>query len=365
MYAPPGYLLRVIDGVLVAHPFNPDSGVVSNESVPLAQPVGTDIGLTQSAFSVSPTALAHRAGGAARRQLVWLDRAGHVTGTVGPPDDGAPSSPELAPDGRRIAVNRHVQGHDDTYINDLVDGGQTRFTFDPALHGAAVWSPKSDRIVYSNNRNGTFDLFEKVASGASDEQPLVVTPQDKQTCDWSPDGRFLLYTSHDSKTGWDLWAKPMIGDGKPFPVVNTGADEREGQFFPPDGRWVSYVSNETGINEVFIQAFPGPGGKKQVSTNGGVDPRWGRDGRELFYVAPDGKLMAVSIHVDADGRALDLGPPTALFPLAMGASITLGRVTRPQYAVAPDGRFLMSVTADDNAPSPISIVLNWANLLKK
>jgi Tol biopolymer transport system component len=364
VYAPPGYLLRVVDDVLVAHRFNPDSGVVSPESVPLAQPVGTDDGTYHSAFSVSPMALAHRAGGAARRQLVWLDRAGHVTGTVGPPDDAALANPELAPGGGRVAVTRLVQGNADIYINDLAEGGQTRFTFDRAVDSQAVWSPDASRIVFSSNRNGKYDLFGKVASGASDEQPLLVSSQDKLPCDWSPDGRFLLYFSLDDPTmGADLWAL-SLGDRKSFPVVRTNADEREGQF-SPDGRWVSYVSNESGSDEVFVQSFPGPGGKQQASKTGGVDPRWRRDGRELFFVAPDGKLMAVAIHINADG-ALNLGPPTALFQtrLPTGSNIAVGLGSKPQYAVAPDGRFLMSVTADDTA-SPISIVLNWATLLKK
>jgi Tol biopolymer transport system component len=367
VYTPPGYLLRVIDGVLVAHRFNPETGEVNNESVPLAQPVGTDDGTWHSAFSVSPTALAHRVGGPVRRQLVWLDRAGHVTGTVGPSDDAVLSNPELAPGGRRIAVSRSVQGNTDIYVNEIAEGRQNRFTFDPASDYGGVWSPDASRIVFRNNSlNGKFDLFEKVASGASDEKSLLVTPQDKEPCDWSPDGRFLLYASIDPTTGADLWALPMMGDPKPFPVVRTNADEREGQFSPPDGRWVAYVSNETGIDEVYIQPFPGPGAKRQASTNGGVDPRWGRDGRELFYVAPDGKLMAVPIHVEPD-RALNLGPPVALFStrLATGANVTAGSFTRPQYAVAPDGRFLMNVTADDNVVSPISIVLNWATALKK
>jgi len=130
---------------------------------------------------------------------------------------------------------------------------------------------------------------------------------------------------------------------------------------------VVYVSNEGGIDQVYIRPFPGPGAKRQASTNGGVDPRWGRDGRELFFVAPDGKLMAVAIHADADGRTLNPGPPVALFAtrLPTGANISLGFLSRPQYAVASDGRFLMNVTVDDNAPSPISIILNWAKLLKK
>jgi Tol biopolymer transport system component len=366
VYAPPGFLLRVIDGLLVAHRFNPDSGVVSPESEPLAQPVGTNDGTAHSAFSVTATALAYRVGGVVRRQLVWFDRLGHVTGTVGPPDDAILANPDLAPGGRRIAVTRNVQGNLDIYINEVA-GGQSRFTFDPANDSAAVWSPDASQIVFRSNRDGRYDLFEKVASGASDERPLLVTQQSKSPSDWSRDGRFLLYASEDPTMGSDLWALPMTGDGKPFPVVRTNADEREGQF-SADGRWVAYVSSATGIDEVYIQAFPGPGGKKQVSTNGGVDPRWGRDGRELFYVAPDGTLMAVEIHVDPDGRAVNPGPPVALFQtrLATGAAITSGLFgTRPQYAVASDGLFLMNVTVDDNVPSPISIVLNWATALKK
>jgi Tol biopolymer transport system component len=373
VYTPPGYLLRVINGTLVAHPFNPDSGVVSPDSVPVAQSVGTNDLLFRAAFSVSPTALAHRAGGAARPQLVWVDRAGKITGTVGPPDDTALSNPALAPDGRRVAVNRIVQGNDDIYINEIAGGGQ-RFTFDPELDVGAVWSPEGNRIVFRSNRNGKYDLFEKGASGASDEQPLLLAPHDqnKVALDWSPDGRFLLYDLEDPTTGYHLWALPLTGEGKPsgnpFPVVRTNGVDREGQFSPPHGRWVAYVSNESGIDEVYVQPFPGPGAKRQASTNGGVDPRWARDGRELFYVAPDGKLMAVAIHVEADG-ALKPGSPIGLFPTRFpttGVNIATGTGgATPQYAVAPDGGFLMNVTVDDNVVSPISIVLNWATLLKK
>jgi Tol biopolymer transport system component len=366
VYAPPDYLLRVIDGVLVAYPFNPESGVVSQEWVTLAQPAGTDDGTMRSALSVSPTALAYRAGGPARRQLVWLDRSGSMTGTVGPSDEHVLSNPELAPGGRRIAVNRTVQGNYDIYINELADGSQHRFTFDPALEWGGVWSPNGSHIVFSSNRKERYELFEKEASGVRDEQPLVLTPQDqdKVACDWSFDGRFLLYASRDPTMGSDLWAW-SLGDNKSFPVVRTSADEREGQF-SPDGRWVAYVSNASEIDEVYVQSFPVPGAKQQVSRNGGVDPRWGPKGRELFYVAPDGKLMAVSFHVNADG-APKLGVPVGLFStrLATGANITVGFLQRPQYAVAADGHFLMNVTADDNVVSPISIVLNWVKALKK
>jgi Tol biopolymer transport system component len=370
VYTPPGYLLRVISGALVANRFNPDSGVLNPESVSLAQPVGANDGTFRGAFSVSPTALAHRAGGAARRQLVWCDRGGNVTGTVGPPDDAALANPALAPDGLRVAVTRMVLGNVDIYINEIAGGGQ-RFTFDPAAEVGAVWSPDGSRIVFRSTRNGKYDLFEKRASGASDEQPLLVAPHDqnKVALDWSSDGRFLLYNLEDPTTGYHLWALPLTGEGKPlgksFPVVQSNAVEREGQF-SPDGRWVAYVSNVSGIDEVHIQAFQGPG-HWQASTNGGVDPRWARDGRELFYVAPDGELTAVAIHVNADG-ALAVGPPVGLFHTRFptGANIAAGTGgAMPQYAVASNGRFLMNVTLDDNVVSPISIVLNWATLLKK
>jgi Tol biopolymer transport system component len=366
-YAPPGYLLRVIQGGLVAHRFDVERGVVSDESVPVAQSVGTDDGTFHSAFSVSNAGvLAHRPGAVARRQLVWIDRTGKVTGALRPPDDALLASPQLTPDGRRVGVSRSVQGNFDVWLIEIARGLLSRFTFDAGNDANPVWSPDGIRVIFQSGRNGRWDLFEKPASGAVDEQPLLVTPQDKVPLDWSPDGRVLLYASQDPKTGSDLWALPLAGKGKPFPVVQTSADEREGQF-SPDGRWVSYVSNETGIDEVYIRPFPGPGGKRQVSTNGGVDPRWRRDGRELFYVAPDGKLMAVAIQVETDGRTVSPGAPVALFPtrFASGANVNVGFNSRPQYAVAPDGRFLMNVTVDDPTPSPITIVLNWATALKK
>jgi hypothetical protein len=148
-------------------------------------------------------------------------------------------------------------------------------------------------------------------------------------------------------------------------VAHTRFDERQGQF-SADGRWVAYVSNESGSDEVYIQAFPGPGGKRLVSAAGGSDPRWRRDGQELFYVARDNKLMAVSIEIGADRSTLSPGAPVALFQtrFAIGANITLGWLSKPQYAVAPDGRFLMNVTVEDPA-APITIFQNWTTLLKQ
>jgi Tol biopolymer transport system component len=302
--------------------------------------------------------------------LVWLDRTGKVLGTVGPPDENAPTSFALSPDGQHVANARSVQGNYDIWLIDVARSVATRFTFDLASEYSPVWSPDGTRVVFrSLNRRGSgpSDLFVKPANGATDEQPFLVTPQPKTPLDWSRDGRFLLYASLDPKTLSDLWVLPLTGDAKPFPVVQTAFDETQGQF-SPDGHWLAYTSNESGRDEVYARPFPEAGGKWQLSTGGGSQPRWRPDGKELFYIAPDAKLMAVPIGVAPQIRALTVGAPVALFPthLAIGAGISLtGYQSRALYAVAADGRFLMNVTIEADHPAPITIVQNWTAALKK
>ena len=367
-YAPPGYLLLVNQGTLFAHRFDVARATVSGEPTPVAQDVGTDDGTFHSAFSVSAVGvLAHRAGGAARRQLVWVDRTGKMLGAIGSPDDNALSSPELAPDGRRVAVWRVVQGNADVWQMDVSRGVPSRFTVDEASGSSPVWSADGSRIVFRSTRNGVYDLFVKPASAAANEQPLLVNSHNKNPLDWSADGRFLLYAVQDPKTGSDLWALPLTGDRKPVPVVQTSFDEIEGQF-SPDGRWLAYASNESGRYEIYIQSFPESGGKSRISTAGGVQPRWGRQGRELLYVAPDTRLMAVPIRLAPDARTVDAGAPLALFPTRLasgGNAIAAGFAARAQYAVARDGRLLMNVAVDDALTSPITIVQHWDAALKK
>jgi Tol biopolymer transport system component len=224
-------------------------------------------------------------------------------------------------------------------------------------------------LVFQSARKGArTDIYEKPADGATDEQPLLVNTQEKWLQDWSRDGRFILYgVIADPKSGWDLWALPLTGDRKPFPVAQTSFDEFGGQF-SPDGRWLAYASNESGRSEIYVRPFSGPGGKWQVSTAGGAQPRWRRDGKELFYVAPDNRLMAVSLGFAADARAVDVGAPVALFPtrLASGAAIaSFGSVATAQYDIATDGRFLMNVAVEEATAPPITIVQNWLAALKK
>jgi eukaryotic-like serine/threonine-protein kinase len=383
MYAPPSSLLFVRDGVLVALGFDAIRGaVVSNELNTIAQGVGSEPGVARGTFAVSVNGvLAHRSAGGERRQLVWTDRTGKVIGTLGAADENALGNPELTLDGGRVAVQRAVQGNVDVWLLDVIRGVPTRFTFDAGADGDPVWSPDGTRVAFRSTRSdqAVLDLFDKPTSGAADERTLLATNRPKTPLAWSPDGRFLLYVTQDTKTGLDLWALPVMANEasvgpapvgrteqrKMFPVAQTPFDETAGQF-SPNGKWVAFESNESGRVEVYVQPFPGPGGKWQISVAGGSQPRWRPDGKELFYVAPDGRLMAATIRVEASMQKPDIGEPVALFAarLASGSGIT-GVARKPQYAVAPDGRFLMNVAVEEGTASPISIVLNWDSMLRK
>jgi eukaryotic-like serine/threonine-protein kinase len=367
VFAPPSSLLWVEEGVLVAQHFDQARAVVSGEPIPVAQDVGLDEGVYRGAFAVSATGvLAHRASHGERRQLTWVDRRGVARGTVGPPDESGLSGAELAPDGKRVAVIRTVQGNTDVWLIDTGRGVPSRLTFHPGLDGFPLWSWDGTRVVFASGRNGPPGLFEKAASGAGDDRPLLVSGEPKVPLDSSADGQWLLYNTRHPKTGLDIWAAPMARDREPVPITQSSFDETAGQF-SPDGRWVAYQSNESKPVQIYIQPFPGPGGPRQVTTAGGSQPRWRPDGKELFYVGLDGRLMAVPIAVGAD-RQLEAGTAVALFrtQLATGPNINSGgNGSKAQYAVAPDGRFLMNMTLEAPTAPPITVVLNWDAALKK
>ncbi len=285
-------------------------------------------------------------GGLAYGVAYLLDGAMHNDRELGESDPAQPGAPRIAPDGSMVAFGRTIDGNTDIWLMDTARATLRRFTVDLGGDSGPIWSPDGSRIVFgSDRRAGNLDLYEKSANGAEPEKLLLETQTDKNAYDWSPDGRFILYRNVDPKTGSDVWALPLFSDRKPVPVVQTAANEAGGRF-SPDGRWIAYQSNESGRNEIYVQPFAGPGARLQISTEGGGNVQWRADGRELFYLSPDDRLMSSSIRVS--GSTIEAGMPVALFSKPEGP-----------YIASSDGqRFLVSETSEE--ASPITILLNWA-----
>jgi Tol biopolymer transport system component len=327
---------------------------LTGEPVVVADPVGSSP-QTGGGFSLSTDGLlAYRSGPGALRQLRWYDRSGKALGVAGEPDSNLILYPELSPDGQHVALQRIVENNIDVWLLDLVRGGLTRFTSDAAVDTAPVWSPDGNQISFSSTRSGPNNLYVKPANLAHNEDLLLETPSTKYPQDWSKDGRFLVYSEENPKTGRDLWALPLTGtDRKPIAIANTPFEEMNGQF-SPDGHWVAYQASESGQFQIVVQPFPAPTGKWQVSTNGGSQPRWRVDGKQLYFVAPDGKMMAVSIN--SSGTNFAATAPVALFStnLAPGAG-----TNKQEYMVSREGRFLLNEQKDLSTNNPITLILNW------
>ncbi len=324
---------------------------------PLGDPVLVADAVAQNPTTFASVALsasraglfAYRTPVEAARELVWVGRQGAQTGTLGTISGLGGAVPSLSRDGRTVAVQRVVDGNLDIWLIETARGVLRRFTFDAANDNAPTWSPDGSRIAFNSGRKGggLNDLYEKSLSGGA-EQVLLESTENKNISDWSPDGRFVLFSIQNPKTARDIWALPLDGDRKPFVVVQTSFEETFPRF-SPDGRWIAYQSNETGRAEVFVQPFPGPGRSWQISTDGGTGHQFRADGRELYYRAPDNRLMAVPLMLDAKGVTVDAGNPVALFPLRPGA-----------LAATSDGqRFLINQPTGDATASPITVVLNW------
>jgi eukaryotic-like serine/threonine-protein kinase len=369
VHASSGHLLFVRQAMLFAQQLDPIRLELTGNQVPVAERVTVGFGPPFAALSASAAGpLVYRSGSARFLHLVWFDRSGKEIGRVGGPDSLDAISPALSPDDRRVALFRVVNGSVDVWLLELGRSVATRFTSDAANDTGPLWSPDGTSIVFSSNRKGVIDLYRKPAVGAGSEEPLLTTAQNKFATDWSREGRFLLYESTDPKTSSDIWALPMDGDRpstgsgrperaegrKPFPVVQTNFDERGGQF-SPDGKWIAYQSNESGLWEIYVQPFPGPGGKSLISTTGGVQARWRPDGKELFYIALDSRLMAVPIRVASNGQAVEAGAPVPLFAMRISDPVQEDH----SYLVSSSGQRFLINTVTEEAASPITVILNW------
>jgi Tol biopolymer transport system component/DNA-binding winged helix-turn-helix (wHTH) protein len=351
-----GHILYLRDRTLLAQQFDAGRLETVGEAIPVAEQVQSS--LIRGVFSVSENGvLAYQSGAATLgSRLVWLDRSGKSLGALG--DLANHLNPELSRDGKGVAATIFNPETDrpDIWVYDVVRGLKTRFTFDPATERIAIWSPDGNRLIFNSDRKGHFDIYQKDADGVGAERLLLESNMDKHPKSWSPDGRFILYSTVDPKTKVDLWVLPMSGDRKPFPFLQTEFTEVNGQF-SPDGRWIAYDSDESQRSEVYVAPFPGPGARLRISTLGGQRPRWRGDGREIFYLAPDDKLMAAD--VDGQGSTLKVGGVRQLFE----SSLIAGGA---HYTVTPDGkRFLVNAPVEQKAPLPITLVLNWTAGLRR
>jgi serine/threonine protein kinase len=355
-YSSSGYLLFVRQDTLMAQPFDPETLALSGEPSPVMERVSSALGNGGTSFSISENGiLTNRPGLNARTQLMWYDRQGKSIGAVGPVSTY--SNPVISPDLRRIAVDR-AEGPGvprDIWIFDS-RGVASRFTFDAAADSDPLWSPDGRVLVFSSSRGGGgVDLYQKDSSGTGKEELLFKSNESKYATSWSTDGTQLMFQSQAPKPA-DLWVLPQSGDRKPFLFLQSEFRESRGQF-SPDGRWVAYDSNESGRDEIYVQPLPPSGGKWQVSTSGGLQPKWRRDGKELFYTTADGKFMAVPIKTTPSFEA---GLPALLFEARLAANFP-----RNNYDVTGDGQRFLVVALADQAGAPITVTLNWPSLLKR
>jgi len=354
-----GHLLFLRESTLMAQPFDLRRLELSGEPARVAEQVGNNNNVFGFFSAAENGTLAYRRTASANSQLTWFDRQGKLIGQAGEP---APYQyVVLSPDETRAArsLSQGFILNPDIWLLEFARGVSTRFTFHRATF--PVWSPDGTHVAFSSSRAGPYDLYQKASNGAGDDELLFKSTEGKTPTSWSADGRFLLYTAFNPKTKSDLWVLPLQGDRKPIPLLRSDYNEAWGRF-SPDSRWIAYQSDDSGMNEIYVQPLDltlanavslGPG-KTLISKGGGIRPVWRRDGKELFYQAPDRKVMAVEVTTKP---ALQVGSPKLLFQVPDAESI---------WDVSADGkRFLVPVPVTESAQTPITVLLNWQSGLKK
>ncbi len=353
-----GYLLFVRNGALMGQSFDTRALKLVGEPFLIAEQVKTYFIIPHLSAAESET-LAFQSGGAQAQQLVWFDRSGKQLGTVGEPADY--SNPSLSADDKRLAVGvRDPKTKSrDIWLFDLARGAKSRFTFDPADDLNPVWSKDGSRIFFTSDRKGPRDIFQKKVNAAEDEELIYTSPEFKNVEDLSPDGRLLIYNTNPSgasTTRIDLWLLPLEGERNPRPFLKTQFSEDEAAI-SPDGRWVAYRSGESGRDEIYVATFPQISGKWQISVEGGMEPQWRRDGKELFFTDADRKLMAAEVKTGSG--AFEAEAPKLLF------ETPLTNPGRNRFVVTGDGQRFLVITRLEDTPAPINVVVNWLAELKR
>jgi serine/threonine protein kinase len=356
VYSPPGYLIYRRDRTLVAHPFDPRALRFTGEAVPLEEDVRVTT-TQQGVFSASQNGLlAYQTGGAlGLSQLAWFDRGGKALGTIAAPADYR--FPALSHDGRRVAVARTEinASNGDIWTIDLARGTMTRFTFDAANDILPAFSADDSRIYFTSSRTDAGDIFVKAATGIGAEERVVALPGLTLASECSLDGRYLLVQNNAGrKAGWDIYVY-SIADKKLTPFLMTDFSEQSAHF-SPDAKWIVYTSDESGRNEIYVQPFPGSGGKWQISAEGGFRCRWSSNGDEIVY-GSGSKLYAVKVKT---GATFEAGIPEPLFDVrAKGGPDTI-------FAISSDGqRFLVNNALKDEVRTPVTLMQNWTSALPK
>jgi Tol biopolymer transport system component/tRNA A-37 threonylcarbamoyl transferase component Bud32 len=355
-YALSGHLVYAQMGNLMAMLFDPQRLTGTGAAVPVVDGVTESIsGGAQYSFSDTGS-LVYVSGVtlATQTRLVWVSRTGAEQLLAAPTHDY--TDPELSPDGRRIAVGI-LEKESLVWLYDLSRDTLTRLTFEGNYNIATSWTPDGKRVAFSSNKEGPRNLFWQLADGSGGLERLTTSDYTQLPGNWSPDGQLLVFTEINSSTGYDIWVL-RLGDRKAQPFLRTRFNEGAPRF-SPDGRWLAYFSDESGRREIYVQPYPGPGGKWQISTEGGTEPVWNPNGRELFYRSGN-NMMAVDI---ATQPSFTTGKPRMLFEGVYepaGGSV-------PYYDVSPDGqRFLMLKPVEQAAgPRQINVVLNWFEELKQ
>jgi Tol biopolymer transport system component len=369
---PSGLLLFAREGTLLAQPFDPKRLRLGADAIPVAERVETTAVPGIVAFSASTTGVLAYASGSgvsgADLQLVWVDRSGKSLGAAGPSANYR--GIDLSPDGKSVAAHRHEGSGGDIWITDLARGTTSRFTFEGQDNFAPIWSPDGTSIAFTSLRDGKWGLYRKQANNAGNEEKLYEAPDHLQSIipmSWTPDGKTIVYDLMAPKSSYDVWQLPLSGPRRPSVVVQTAFTDLFAQV-SPDGRWMAYMSTETGSPQIYVVAFPSGTEKRQVSVSGATSARWRRDGRELFFMtlAARGKMAAVD--VKAEGSAIEFGPVRELFETQF-VNYSGGSHPYLQFAVNGDGqKFLIpraaAVDTQEGALS-ITVVLNWASALNK